>query len=174
MVDRSSKPPHGRPSETPTSSTSRARVVTRTKTFALGVYDDIVIMALFAGAADDPRHVTEAADLVKAQHERLGRPLRLLALMHATLRPPSAGVRDAFARVIPGTSSLLSRLALVVIGEGFEAAIHRGAATGFRLMVRAKMDTSIHSTLPEALGKLLAANEPREPLIQFCERELAE
>ncbi len=154
---------------------TKARVVDRTANHAIGVYGDIVITYAFRGTVDDPSHLTVTGDLVRTEAERRGRGVRLLVVLaEAGLsRPPSPAVRAVAQKTAERHAAHVSKVALVVKGEGFGSAIHRAVISGMIALLRPAIRPAIVADAGAALAHLLEPGEPSDEVLRFCEHELS-
>jgi len=152
-----------------------SRVVQRTANHAIGLYEDLVITYAFRGTVDDPRHISVTAELVRAENERRGERVRVMfVLAEASIsRPPSAEVRATAQRLIAQHEGRVSKVAVVVAGEGFGPAIHRAVFGGIMAVLRPSIRPLVVADARSALTHLLEPDEPLDLVLRFCEEELS-
>jgi len=150
----------------------RGRVVHRNDKHAVGVFDDIVVLYMLRDASSDPSHVPIAAEALRAQAERTRRPARALAVLAGTAGPPSAAVRAAWQRASRTYTATVGKMAIVIQGDGFEAAMRRAAVNGLLLVIRPSVRPAIVRELREGLVHLIEPHESVEAVAHFCEHEL--
>jgi hypothetical protein len=122
----------------------------------IGVRGDMVIVFAYEGSHSDPRHIEVASLTVRQLASELGRPVKLLFVIHAkSSKPPNAAVRAAVSEHIPKFERLVSQLSIVATGTGFLAAIHRGAMTGLLTVAGPKAPFKMSAALREGLAYLL-------------------
>jgi hypothetical protein len=149
-----------------------SRVIERRADYALGVIDDLVVIVLFPPSADDPAHLYACVGAIQEESARRGRPVRLLVILHVAPRPPAASVRGAWMELAPRNDALLSKMALVVRGEGFAASIQRAIVASLIAVLRPRVKTAIFRELREGLAHVAEPGQLIEPAVAFCEREL--
>jgi hypothetical protein len=153
----------------------QGRVVERTPNHAIGVYDDMVILYAFPGSSEDARHLLVTSEVVKAEANRLKRPVRLLAVLtHSGLTsPPSVAVRATVQERAHRDVDHVSKVSIVVAGEGFGAAIHRAVVSGILGVFGGAVRPFVCADVRHALAYLLAPEQVNDGVLQFCERELS-
>lgn len=136
--------------------------------------ESLVILVLRDGSQDDPRHIHEIDRAVSRLASKATSPLYVLLIFSPTLaKPPSAAVREAISAAAP-TFTRISRAAGVVMGQGFLAAIHRGALTGILSMLRIPAAIRVVSTVPEAIEHIFGRDAASwAGLVKLCEERAA-
>jgi hypothetical protein len=135
---------------------------------------DVVIVIAHRGSHDDTRHVEIGGRVVEQHHARRGAKLRVLFAIAAHGKPPSADVRGRMREAILRLRGMTSRVAVVLEGEGFGAAIQRGVVTG-GLALRADVETKVVATVREGLEALVDPHAAAFfPLLRACEALLGD
>jgi hypothetical protein len=142
-----------------------------TKNHWIGTCRDAVLVFAYEGSHDDVRHVHVTARVV----ERLGKgskgPVKLLFVLpsrHA--KPPEASVRSAVAQAAKRLETQVGRSAVVVLGTGFGAAIHRGVVAGVLSLLRARIPVKVVGSVSEGLAHLFDAEpDALGELVRACE-----
>ncbi len=138
----------------------------------VGACRDVAMVFAYDGSQEDVRHVLAGARVIE-QVARDHGPAKLLVVPPHGARPPDARVRSAFVRVAQRLDERASRIAIVVAGEGFGAAVHRGAATGVLAIVRPRVPVKIHASVRDALAFLIDRESAAfAPLVRFCEERM--
>lgn len=140
----------------------------------IGTCESLAILVLRDGSQDDPQHMREIDRVVSKLATTVSAPLYLMVVFAPTLtKPPSAAVREAIAAAGPSLMKL-SRGAAVVMGQGFLAAIHRGAMTGILSMLRLPAAVRVVATLPEAIEHIFGRDAASwVGLAELCEDRAA-
>ncbi|MBL8683696.1 MAG: hypothetical protein JNK05_31280 [Myxococcales bacterium] len=140
----------------------------------IGTCESLAILVLRDGSQDDPRHMREIDRVIAQLATKASAPLFLMVVFAPTLtKPPSAAVREAIAAAGP-TLTKLSRGAAVVMGQGFLAAIHRGAMTGILSMLRLPAAVRVVATVPEAIEHIFGRDAASwVGLVRLCEERAA-
>lgn len=140
----------------------------------VGAWGDLVLVFAFVGSSDDVAHVFTAARIVEDRARVAGKAKVLFVLPPRHARPPSARVRSAILQVSRRLAKLTARLSVVVAGEGFGAAVHRGAVTGVFSLFRPDLPIKIATDFRDGLRFLLGEDHTAiEPLVGLCEQRVA-
>jgi hypothetical protein len=122
----------------------------------IGTARGMVAVFAYEGSHTDARHVHTAARLVeRLRREQNGPVMILFVLPRNHSKPPDAFVRNELAKVMRRLDAHVKRAALVVLGTGFAAAIHRGAVAGILTVLRSRMPVKIAGTVEEGLAHLV-------------------
>lgn len=140
----------------------------------IGTCDSLVILVLREGSHDDPQHIVSTERAVSRLLQQSTSPVNAMVIFSPTLsKPPSVAVRDAIVAASPAFTKL-ARAAGVVTGQGFLAAIHRGAMTGVLSMMRIPAAVRVVASVGDALEHLYGPQAPSwAPLVKFCDERVA-
>ncbi len=150
----------------------KPRLVERTPNHAIALYNDLVMVVAYQTGTDNPAHIFAASEVIRAENERRGAPMRLLVVLPKVNKPPAPAVRKAWEDASRRHSARLSRVAIVVQSEGFIASVQRAAISGGLLVFRMKIRPAVVGNLRAGLEHLIGPVEPVEPALSFCEQQL--
>jgi hypothetical protein len=142
-----------------------------TRTHWVGACRDVALAFAYEGSHEDTRHVYLTSRVV----ERLGKEAKgtvklLFVLPLHRSRPPEASVRSAVAQAVKRLEPQVARTAVVVLGTGFGAAIHRSAIAGILALLRTKIPIKVVGSVREGLAHLVDAESGApEELARTCE-----
>ena len=142
-----------------------------TRNHWVGRCGDIGMIFAYEGSYNDVRHVRAMMTCC----EQLGRQAKtgariLFVVPPLNAKPPDQQVRHALVQGMRKYELQISRLALVIAGTGFGAAIHRGVATGLLTIARPKFQVKIEADIGEGLGFLLDRDSAGFlPLFRYCQ-----
>jgi hypothetical protein len=135
-----------------------------TGTYWLGTHQDIVILIARPGSSQDAQHVQAAQRSLLALAQKLGRQVRFMFVVRAKgHRPPEGEVRGQISEAVNKASPSVSNAAMVVIGSGFSAAIHRSVLSAVYALTGPSAPFKVCSTVPEGAAVLLDDSDPARP-----------
>lgn len=127
----------------------------RTENHWVGTAGELVVLFLYDGAVNDPRHVEVTSRLLQRTSLKLGRTCPFLVVLRSHAgKPPDSSVRSAVRESLEKSNRYVSRAAIVILGDGFAPSIHRGVVTSMYALVGPKVPLTVHSTIQEGLAKL--------------------
>lgn len=153
---------------------TRIRTEESTANHWVGSCETLVMLVLHEGSHADPTHVRTAQRTMVGLLRQGHQTLQLLVVWPPTLgKPPSAEVRRAIVEAAPIGRSI-DRVAGVILGTGFLAAMHRSAVTGIFALTRAPVSPCIVDNVADAVAHVARDDARRaEALTRFCEGRVA-
>ncbi len=140
------------------SAASAAEAITVTplhddEAFRAGRVGDVVVIhwrrpPTLASAAAMDRAVARAV------RELAGRPCTIMPIIDASVRAPDPEARAALARAVERHDAAVAGVAYVVRGEGFQAAVLRGAITSVMILSRPSHTTKVFASIADATAWL--------------------
>lgn len=136
----------------------------------VAAWNDIVLLVAYEGSSSDVGHVQAGARAIERMARRYpGKTRFLFVLPPRHAKPPDAHVRTALFQTAKRLEANVDRAAVVIAGEGFVAAVHRGAATGILAIIRPRIVVKITSNTRDALQFLGGTSDGIDSLMDVCE-----
>jgi hypothetical protein len=127
----------------------------RTQHYWVGTAGDIILVFAYPDSHEDPGAIKALGRTVEKYHRKHHRRAKVLFVLPTeAAKPPDANVRKAIVEVAKAVETLVERVAVVIGGTGFGAAIHRGALTGIMAMVRPSVPVKVANGVREGLELL--------------------
>ena len=127
----------------------RVRVLQCDDTVAVAATGNVCIVIWRGAVTKEPFDWQRAAlaEVVKLHPGRAG----FLCVIEPNAKPPTDELRRASTQMVLGHGERLKCVALVIEGQGFTSAIHRGVLAGMALLLRnRKAEMAIFATVDEA------------------------
>lgn len=135
----------------------------------LGSQGSLVALFAYEGSHDDARHVEACACLVERTHRERGAPVQLLFVLVAHDKRPTAKIHKALRDEQKRIGALIERIAVVLVGSGFAAAMQRGAINGVLGLLGQGHRTAVFDDVGRALRFLGGAIPARfEAFTEAC------